>query len=252
MLSAAVAVWLGILPQEAGTIPVVAAAALAGAYMWVLDDLIARNRRLDLSPANLSWGAFRFVTAVPFGYAFAYIFIQSVAVPVAFLIGSFPTRTLRRIASRLATRQMNVGELGEEGVSELERLQGVNTSNAEAFADEGVTTILQLAYSDPIDLTIRTSLGFSYVVDCVSQALAWIYFEDELKTLRKHSLRGAQEIASFISELDDSKDRKAQARAKAALQQIAQELQKQPESLERTFREIAEDPYTQFLWNAWQ
>jgi predicted flap endonuclease-1-like 5' DNA nuclease len=147
---------------------------------------------------------------------------------------------------------MNVGELGEEGVSELERLQGVNTSNAEAFADEGVTTILQLAYSDPIDLTIRTSLGFSYVVDCVSQALAWIYFEDELKTLRKHSLRGAQEIASFISELDDSKDRKAQARAKAALQQIAQELQKQPESLERTFREIAEDPYTQFLWNAWQ
>jgi hypothetical protein len=252
MLSAAVAVWLGILPQEAGTIPVVAAAALAGAYMWVLDDLIVRNRRLDLSPANLSWGAFRFVTAVPFGYAFAYIFIQSVAVPVAFLIGSFPTRTLRRVAGRLAARQMNVGELGEEGVSELERLQGINTSNAEAFADEGVTTILQLAYSDPIDLTIRTSLGFSYVVDCVSQALAWIYFEDELKTLRKNSLRGAQEIANFISELDDSKDQKAQARAKAALQQIAQELRKKPESLERTFREIAEDPYTQFLWNAWQ
>jgi hypothetical protein len=251
MLSASVAVWLGILPQEAGTIPAVAAAALAGAYMWVLDDLITRNRRLDLAPANLSWGAFRFVTAVPFGYAFQYIFTQSLAVPVAFLIGSFPTRTLRRIAGRLAARQLNVGELGEQGVSELERLQGVNTSNAEAFADEGVTTILQLAYSDPIDLTIRTSLGFSYVVDCASQALAWIYFEDELKTLRKHSLRGAQEIASFISELDDPDDRKAQARAKAALEQIAHDLQKKPESLERTFREIAEDPYTQFLWNAW-
>jgi hypothetical protein len=251
MLSASVCVWLGILPQQAGTIPVVAAAALAGAYMWVLDDLITRNRRLDLAPANLSWGAFRFVTAVPFGYSFQYIFTQSVAVPVAFLIGSFPTRTLRRVAGRLAVRQLNVGELGEQGISELERLQGVNTSNAEAFADEGVTTILQLAYSDPIDLTIRTSLGFSYVVDCASQALAWIYFEDELKALRKHSLRGAQEIASFIAELDDAGDRKAQARAKVALEQIAQELQKKPESLERTFREIAEDPYTQFLWNAW-
>jgi hypothetical protein len=251
LLSASVAVWLGILPQEAGAIPAVAAAALAGAYMWVLDDLITRNRRLDLAPANLSWGAFRFVTAVPFGYAFQYILTQSLAVPVAFLIGSFPTRTLRRIAGRLASRQLNIGELDEQGVSELERLQGINTSNAEAFADEGITTILQLAYSDPIDLTIRTSLGFSYVVDCASQALAWIYFEDELKTLRRHSLRGAQEIASFIAELDDDGDRKAQARAKAALQQIAQDLQKKPESLERTFREIAEDPYTQFLWKAW-
>lgn len=252
MLSGAVMVWLGILPQETGAIPAIAAAALLGAYMWVLGELIARNRRMDLAPANLSWNAFRFVTAVPFGYAFAHLLTPAVAVPVAFLVGSFPTEALRRFAGRLASRQLNVGELGEEGASELERLQGITTSAAETFADEGVATILQLAYSDPIDLMIRTSFGFSYVVDCVSQALAWIYFEDELKGLRRYSLRGAQEIETFISELDGNFGTEAQARAKEALGEIAREMKKAPVSLERTFREIAEDPYTIFLCNAWR
>ena len=46
----------------------------------------------------------------------------------------------------------------------------------ERYKDEGITTICGLAYADPIDLTIRTNFDFNYVVDCVSQALMWIYF----------------------------------------------------------------------------
>jgi hypothetical protein len=41
----------------------VAAAALAGAYMWVVGDFISRARRLDLSPADVSAGSLRLTIA---------------------------------------------------------------------------------------------------------------------------------------------------------------------------------------------
>jgi len=146
---------------------------------------------------------------------------------------------------------MDLGEFGEEGVTELERLQSITTTTAERYSDEGVTTILQLAYADPVAHTIRTSFGFSYVVDCVSQALAWIYFEDDLKKMRKYSLREVQEIANLIDELNDG-NRMQKARAKLMIEQLATELKVNPQILARTVREVHGDPYTQFLCNVWQ
>ncbi len=248
-------------------LPSLALAANSGAYMYVLADLISRNRRLDLTPADFSWASFRFIIAVPFAYALSAMFNESIATTVAFLVGAFPTHTLRRIAQRLASRNLNIGESEEKGVSELERLQGITTTNAEVFADEGVTTILQLAYSDPIDISIRTSFAFSYVVDCMSQALAWIYLEDDMKKLRRFSLRGAQEINFLHIELNGSeeeirsikynediaKDRIKKIRSTAAdtLRSAALELNMDVEAFNRVVDEIAIDPYTRFLYNTW-
>ena len=83
-------------------------------------------------------------------------------------------------------------------------MQSIGKSNAERFKDEGVTTISGLAYADPIDLTIRTNFDFNYVVDCVSQALMWIYFgkKKDYAKLFPLSLRGAQEVAAVMDWLD--------------------------------------------------
>jgi hypothetical protein len=251
LVSGSVAVWIGIIQKEAGVLPGLVVSALSGAYMWVLGDLIVRNRCLNMSPANLTWGAYRFVIVIPFSYAMVYIFNESIAIPVAFLVGAFPTKTLSSILRRLASRQLNIGELGEKGVNELEQLQCINTSNAEAYSDEGISTILQLAYSDPLELMIKTSFNKSYVIDCISQALAWIYLEKDLEKLHKYSLRGAQEISTFIDEFDGKDDKSAQSRAKSTLKNIAAELNMDPISLERTLREIAVDPYTKFLCDIW-
>ena len=252
LLGGTVAVWLKIIPKTGGVLPPIVAAAMSGAYMWVLTDMISRNQRLDLAPVSLSWGAFRFVTAVPFAYAFAHLFAESLAIPIAFLIGVFPVRMLRSLAFRIAVRNLNVGEFGEQGVNELERLQCVNTTNAETFSNEGVNTILQLAYADPVDLTIRTGFSFSYVIDCASQALAWIYFQDKLEKMRIYSLRGAQEIFTLIDELDNAETKDVKKNAKIALNKIAAQIEMDVDALERTFREIAEDPYTCFLCDVWQ
>ena len=88
----------------------------------------------------------------------------------------FPTVTLMLILRRKAATYLGLGDDAATPKSELESLDGINTSIAEKLAEVGVTTILQLAYEDPIQLSMRLNHSFSYVLDIVGQALVAIYF----------------------------------------------------------------------------
>lgn len=244
-------------------LPAMAISAFSGAYMWVLYDFISRARRLDFAAVHVSWACFRLVIAAPLGYAVAAVLADEIGVSAAFLFGAFPTHTMMRILRRQANRHLEFGDTSGDEMNELEKLQGINTTIAERFGDEGINTILQLAYCDPVDLTTRSGFSFNYVVDCVSQALAWIYLEDKLVIMRQHSLRGAQEISTIVDELDGKHPKDIAARkvnqteifaetARKALPLLADDLQMDPIVLERMLREIAGDPYTQFICDVWE
>jgi len=238
-------------------LPPLAVAAVAGAYMWVLYDFIRRTQRRDLGPANLYMGSFRFVVAIPLGFAVAALFKDEVGVAIAFLLGAFPTDSLFTLGRRIVISKLNMGNSQEESSYELENLQSIGRAEAERFADEGVARILQLAYADPIGLTIRTNFSFSYVVDCCSQALAWLYFQQDLAKMRRFGLRGGQEISTLVSEIDKlcpSGTRSLEdiaKQAKKCLELVAAEMKMDAQALERPMREITEDPYTCFLCDVW-
>ena len=67
---------------------------------------------------------------------------------------------------------------------------------------------------------------------------------------RPYGLRGALEIRTLIEELDGS-DAKKKGDAEAARDALAKEMKMVPKVLERTFREIEEDPYTSFISEIW-
>ena len=182
------------------------------------------------------------------GTAVSALFADPVGAPLAFLLGAFPTKTLFTIARRLASQRLKMGEEGKKE-RKLESLQGIDTDTAERFVDEGISNIVQLAYCDPVELTMRSNLSFSYVTDCASQALAWLYFEDKLRVMKLYSARGAQEIASLIDELDGDKE-EAEA-AKHTLSLMAAKIELDEKVLARTLSEVALDPYTKFLRDIW-
>jgi hypothetical protein len=231
-------------------LPPVAVGATAGAYMWVAGDLLMRCRGRQLAPIDLYWAALRFVIAIPLGFAFTGILKDEAAVGIAFLLGAFPTHTLLTIARRVGNRKLGLSEGGQDAQSEVEQIQGITPGLAERLRDEGVSTVLQLAYSDPVDLTIRTSFSFLYVIDCISQALAWIYLEGDLQKTRKWSLRGAHEINTLITELQEGTD-VAKATAEATIDRVAALLGIDRDVFARLLSEIAFDPYTEFIVNIW-
>lgn len=226
-----------------------AATAIAGAFVWIISDEIDRLRRRDFTSYDVYYYIFRILISVPFGWALTRLQLTlQVGIPVAFFLGAFPTSTLFTAARRLASQQLKLGEDATSGKLELESLQSVGKDAAERFKDEGIFTITQLAYADPLDLTIRTNFDFNYVVDCVSQALFWIYLGDKVKDLQAYSLRGAQEVSYFYSALTASSP---EPNAAAALQEVSAKLNVGKEALQCTLGQVAEDPYTVFLCKIW-
>jgi hypothetical protein len=231
-------------------LPLILVSALAGGFTWVISDLVERLRRRDFTVSDVYNASFRILISMPFGWAIAQLAPSGVGVPLAFLLGSFPTGTLFKIGRRLAATKLGVADDPKSGALALEKLQSITKTNAERFYDEGVSTVVQLAYADPIDLTIRTNFDFSYVIDCVSQALLWMYFENMTGMLAIYSLRGAQEAASLFDSLGDQ-DPKVHAQAAATLKAIAGALNIPQEPLRSTLEQVARDPYTEFLCTIW-
>jgi hypothetical protein len=250
--------WFHVAPASY-TLPKIAVSALLGAFVWSVTDEFSRIRSRDLSPMDVYSWSFRFLLAVPFGFAFAAVLKEDVGIPVAFFLGGFPTQTLFTFARRLAVQRLAVGDQQSDGVLELMQLQSIDRSNAERFQDEGINTISTLAWADPIDLTIRTNFDFNYVLDCMSQALLWVYFQDKTKLLYPLSLRGAQETNSLMRDINGlafpiqtgAALTCAQQRAVATVEAAAAVIGINSQALLTTFDQVKSDPYTQFIVEVW-
>jgi hypothetical protein len=237
-------------------VPNATVAAIAGAFMWCVNDQVSRSRRLDFSPSDLLWASLRMVIAVPLGYAFSTVGPATAAVFLAFALGAFPLTTLQIMLRRLAAKYLGTEDTVEQAADKIICLQGIDTDIVERLRNEDVTTITQLAYCDPVRLTMRSNLTFTFVIDAMSQALAWLYFEDKLDALRPLGLRGAIEFRHFIEALDATDQDAAHAKAEAleAFPTVLKALSLDPTDgavLRMTMREIADDPYTVFLSEVW-
>ena len=247
--SQSVQAWLSNNQSTAPYPPIVISAFLGG-YAWVLYDHFRRFRTGDFTSHDIYAAVYRFLIAVPLGISIAAFLKDEVGIGVAFLLAAFPTAALLTLTRRLASQKLGLGESGESGTLELEKLQCVGRANAERYVDEGISTIAELAWADPIALTIKTNLEFNFVIDSVSQALMWVYFEDRVKKLYPLSLRGAQEVCAFLNDLD-SDEAKVKAAANKNLAAAAALIGLDPDSFLYTLISVRDDPYAQFLFEIW-
>lgn len=248
--------------QPYSSIAIIGFAGFAGGYMWVLLSILKRTQERQLTPFDLYAGCARIILCIPIAFAFVSFFkgiLQAQALAgIAFLLGAFPMDSLLTFMRRTATSKLKLEQSFSDQATVLIELQGIERDQAEIFAKEGVSTMLQLAYSDPVDLTIRTGFSFSYTVDCCSQALAWLNFEKDMPKLRRYGLRGAQEICTFVMELTQKTGQskkimdEEQLWAEKTMEVLSIELTLDVIALRHMLDQIAYDPYTQFLYDVWQ
>jgi hypothetical protein len=242
-------VWVKVAtPDGTYMIDDIALGALLGGLTWVISDSLGRVRTRDFTTHDVYNAVFRLLIAVPLGYSLGSFLDVKFKVAMAILLGVFPTSTLFTIARRLGSKQLGLASdaADEAGSSELEKLESVARATAERFRDEGVSSIVALAWTDPIDLTIRTNFEFSFVVDCISQALFWIYVRDDIQQLYVLSLRGAQEVSTFMDSIQSGDEG-----AKKTLGEAAARLKVSEEALVQTLTQVSDDPSTRFIVNIW-
>jgi hypothetical protein len=228
----------------------VAVSALLGAYSWVVWDQLARFRSRDFTIHDVYGCTFRFIIAVPLAKALAAALPAQAGPPLAFMLGAFPTQALFQIIRRRAGQQLALDETKDEGPTELVKLQGISRSVAERFQEEGITTIPQLAWTEPVDLAIRTNFDFDFVIDCQSQALLWTYLEAEAPKLPRFMIRGSMEVAEMLGAPWQGGPKIALA-PQETLQAAADAIGMDKDVFAQTLLEIARDPYTQILCSIW-
>jgi lipoprotein signal peptidase len=220
-------------------------AAIAGAYTFVTWEFFERMQRRDLSRTHILRGALRLTIALPLGFAFSSL-SEGIGPFLAFAIGVFPIEMLITILRRLANQKLKVEIGADTSGDQVKSLAGIDASIADRIADADITTITQLAWCDPIQLTMRANLQFNYVLDIVSQALAWVYLEKTLEKLRPLSLRGAIEIRILLLEIENGTAAEKR-KARAVLPVAAKTADIALAGLIFAFDQIGYDPATEFL-----
>ena len=232
-------------------VPDTAVAAIVGAYTWIVASLISAAASHNLPPGVVLGSVLRLVAAVPMGYAVASLATAGVAPFVAFAIGAFPLSAVQSMLQKLGAKQLSVDTASADRRDQVMQLSGTDPAIADRLREADITTVPQLAYCDPVQISMRTNLAFPFILDLAGQALTWIYFEQKLDGLRMLGLRGAYEVRSLYESLaaDDAQTR---AGAEATFNAAAKVLGAEPPAAYRgVFEEIANDPYTDFIWKVW-
>jgi hypothetical protein len=244
-------------------IPQIAAAGIGGSYVWVAWDLISRARRLDLAPGDISQLTLRLAASAILAVPISQVFTASLAQPIAFAIGVFPLDSVRALLRRYVLDRIGPSiESDEKPKDTVINLAGIDLPTADKLREADISTIIQLAYTDPVQLCMRTGLNFDYLIDIVSQALAWRYLGDRIERLRFCGLRGAIEIYYLLVGLRNHHKKKNYALAAAILESVPALLQEESVPPQERFTakieflgacdQIANDPYTLLLIAFWQ
>jgi hypothetical protein len=245
--------------------------SLAGAYLWITYDLIIRARQNDIVTSDLNRATLRLLVSLPFGFAisaFAGVLTGSAVTlstgALAFFVGAFPTDTVLKFMRRTAAIPLKLdADTSGDDVQQLTKIDGISVPIAERFIDEGVKTNLQLAYADPVALTIKSCMDFAFIMDCCGQALVRTYFNDDrMKIVWKYGLRTGVEVKTLNDELvisDTVKDvavtvgtaAPAPSPARIQLDNLATALALDTASTRFIIDQIAADPYTIFQFEVW-
>jgi hypothetical protein len=173
-----------------------------------------------------------------------------ISLALAFFLGAFPMQTLLSFFRKISIKRLGIEDAIEKAGSEILKLQGIDRIKAECLATEGVTTICQLAYADPIRLTIRTNLGYSFLVDCISQAQLRIYTGDYHEKWQRLGLRGGFEVINLSSGLE-SEDVTQKDDANMLIAELAESLGVSRSAVREIIWEVCNDPYMEFVYSSW-
>ena len=237
----------------------VIAFAILGGYTRVVYELVLRYYQDNIRPADLFWWCYRLLISVPLGYAVA-AFLgggtdSRVAFAVAFLLGLFPTSTVTNLGRHLFAVATKTPESDADALAQLKEVPSLDQTVILLLTEEGITTYTELAYVDPIRLSIRTGKDFSTVVTWVSESLLLGYLttRDRMEIARRFGIAGAYEAAGLWEDASARPGAPERVAADRLIADLAVKLQ--PEFTEGGLRsildQVANDPYVGFVLECW-
>ena len=115
---------------------------------------------------------------------------------------------------------------------------------AAALNGEGVSAVQQIASMDPVALAVRTGLPFDYVLNLSAQSQAWCSLGSTVANLAPLGLGDACALAKLSERVERTPP---DDEAQAILESASKAASLDKNVLRSAIRNIAAEPYTQFL-----
>jgi hypothetical protein len=176
--------------------PITLTLGFAGAYIQSLYDTLRRCRESDLSAYSLHFTWVHMVLASILAPLISKIFIPDVGPFIAFGLGLFPLKDTFDYVRNLVKKRLEI-VVDPEEVKGLPMglVEGLNKKVVDRLDEEGITSIVDLAYSDPIKLFFKTNYPWAWVIDVMDQALLINYIGSKIEALRPIGIRGSIEMS---------------------------------------------------------
>ena len=208
----------------------IAIASMAGAYMYVVSNIIQSVRQRSLNTSDIYWHILRMLLAIPIGFALTSPMITNIDVGirpfVAFGLGTLPMDQIIKVLSEATRKILPSSFKVDEKSDKLIKLTGVTNRVASILTAEGVDSIEQIITVDPVLLSIRTGFSFKFILQLGSQAIVRRHLGKSAKKLIQLGLADAKSISALVADLDNDKEKNlaAQKRAKAVLKFAASRI----------------------------
>jgi len=225
-----------------------ALSAIAGAYLFMVAQLIQQCRARTLVYSNLFGASLRILVAVPLGLSVSTLASEALGPFISFGLGAFPITELRTLVRRLTTTSLKATDPRADDDQTVAML-GVTQSVSDVLAEENITCAQQLADIDPVVLAVRTGLSFDYVLFLAAQSLVWCFLGKTASVLGPLGLADARAIWYLMAKPENERN---EVLAAVDAQFAALGAQQPPKCIDavllrEAFEKIATDPYTLFL-----
>ena len=229
-------------------VPTRALAAAAGAYLFGAYDAVRRYRTVDLYPSVLHYLWVRILVAAFVGYVVGAPFKEPADVLAAFAVGVFP---LGDLWAWLRTRVDIGGRHETDDRPSLRLIQGLEREESrDRLDDEGISSVQQLAYADPVGLLFRTNLEWNVILDLIDQAILVLYVGESIDKLRPPGIRSAVEFATIDSRLNGGNPNEV-AIANQIITSTAKRLEMTESEVQNIAFQLNNDPVVGFIWDHW-
>jgi hypothetical protein len=233
-------------------IPTSVAAALAGAYVWSLYEIINRRNTRDLTSDELYPIAFRLATAVPIGLAFAEVLGSETKYSAfAFVATAFPFRDV----NRLFRQRVIKSDLRDTMSSDARRLRGYLAETLQGFSADtvvrleelNIATVLDMAYADPVYLMFRTGTPIRQVISWLDESLLSTYAGPRTADFAKLGAPCSIDVSHIWRRYESG-----EPGSEELLDAIGESLDMKRPVLEDLLRRVEMDPQVRFIFSVWE
>ncbi|MBB5344209.1 hypothetical protein [Tunturibacter empetritectus] len=237
------------LPKNAEVTNIIAGGI--GALLWSIYEFAERYRSGDLAPDSLFRMGARMLLVGAVGALVGAVINEHLAWPVAFGVGVLPISTVRSFISERTLRALKLPSATQiKENPPFTCLQGWNQDVCEKLLRAGISSVEQLACTNPFQIFLRSNLDWRVILDLCDQALLVVYIGEKAEKIRLLGFRSAGELAEMDWSKEDS-DYFSDFTREQAIGQIADALEMDVLQVKMLIRSLSEDITVSLIATLW-